>query len=466
MSANTETCANTDKSECGYNEFRRLKYFHGMLLDEKDFRAEQQYHTGKRRFLNRMLHGSGVVCGLELKGEKGKRWIKITSGLALDCSGNEIWVDKDLRIDLASLLPPKAKGTGKEGCRQEDEGDGLRTYYIGICYEEKPTNPVSVYLPSGGCEERTCENSQWKEGFCVQLVECCVDKLDPGVLVEYCKCKGTPFSTDKFKDPCGKCGKNPDESDATKGTAQKTAEQTPAGVAWCQCMVLENFCESSVPCGECCSCEQPCFVILGQIKVDKDKYVLEKLCMNECRRYVLTGRLVQQILVRLLSGASAFFDMKVGDQKVPLPNNLEEYIYNPIKALCWWLPYKLQGGQFEWLNCEKKQPAQTLDPEALLVEAKMAVAKSEAVLLQVSELQTTNKALVQQLQQFEIPKVVKGATLVKPADAESTTTEKPAVAEIATEAKPAVTEKATEEKPKVAESEQPADKQSPKPKKG
>src|SRR6478672_10022031 len=155
MSANSQTCADKDKSVCDYNEFRRLRYFHGMLLDEKDFQAEQLYHSGKRRFLNRMLHGSGVVCGLELGGKKEGRWIEITSGFALDCSGNEIWVPKNQNIDLASLLP---KGKGKPGaeCVDDEHPDQPKTYYIGIRYDEKPTNPVSVYLPSGNCEERTC----------------------------------------------------------------------------------------------------------------------------------------------------------------------------------------------------------------------------------------------------------------------------------------------------------------------
>ena len=76
MSANTDKCADKDKTFCDYNEFRRLRYFHGMLLDDKDFQAEQQYHAGKRRLLNRMLHGSGVVCGLDIKGKKDGQWIE------------------------------------------------------------------------------------------------------------------------------------------------------------------------------------------------------------------------------------------------------------------------------------------------------------------------------------------------------------------------------------------------------
>jgi hypothetical protein len=443
MSANTETCANNDKSYCDYNEFRRLKYFHGMLLDEKDFRAEQQYHTGKRRFLNRMLHGSGVVCGLELDGEKGKSWIKITPGLAFDCSGNEIWVEKDLQIDLASLLPPKDKGKAKGECRPEDEKDGLRTYYIGICYQEKPTTPVSVYLPSGGCEERSCENSQWKEGYCVQLVDCCPEKLNPGVLVEWCKCKGSTPPKGKYKDLCGKCNKPPEPADP------KQPGQTVENEAYCRCLVVENFCESSVPCPECGSCDESCFVILGQIKIDKDKVVLEKLCMNECRRYVLTGRMVQQILVRMLSGASGLFNMRLGDKKEKLPENLEEFIYNPFKALCWWLPFKLQGGQFEWLNCEEtKQVAD--DPKAIMAAVMNVNATSAAVRLQLDNLEKESQSLKERIQKLGIDK--------------TDVSEAPGKAKV-TEAEPAKAEVADTEpldKSKVVESEPPADKQSPK----
>jgi hypothetical protein len=188
MSANTEKCADKDKTVCDYNEFRRLRYFHGMLLDDKDFQAEQQYHSGKRRLLNRMLHGSGVVCGLDLKGKQDGRWIEISAGLALDCSGNEIYVPKKQRIDLASLLPPKDRPKSAD-CIEVEDDDDTKTYYIGIRYEEKPTNPVSVYLPSGSCEEKTCENSRYKEGFCIEVVDCCPEKYSPGLFASFCGCE-------------------------------------------------------------------------------------------------------------------------------------------------------------------------------------------------------------------------------------------------------------------------------------
>jgi hypothetical protein len=368
MSANTETCANNDKSVCDYNEFRRLRYFHGMLLDEKDFREEQQYHAKKRRLLNRMLHGSGVVCGLELRGKKGKRSIQVTSGLALDCSGNEIWVSKDLKIDLASLLPPKNKPKGEPECKPVDGEDNLKTYYIGIRYDEKPTNPVSVYLPSGDCEERTCENSRWKEGYCVEIVECCYDDETPGLLKNLCDCEGNgPLDKEKYKGSCGKCGPDPSE---TKDPAAGTQPDPARAKEWCECMVFEEFCEQSVPCPECCSCDHPCHVILGQIKIDPQTGLLETVCMNECRRYVLTGRLVQQVFLRIVSGAEDRFQVKIPDKdpvKLKVGEKFADYIYNPIKALCFWLFYRGKGGDFDFLGCDMKPLPVEKEVERLVI---------------------------------------------------------------------------------------------------
>ena len=62
--------------------------------------------------------------------------------------------------------------------------------------------------------------------------------------------------------------------------------------------------------------------------------------------------------LRILSKAEDRFEVKVGNND---PVKLKEgefadYIYNPIKAVCAWLFYKLKGGEFNWLGCDK-QPA-------------------------------------------------------------------------------------------------------------
>jgi hypothetical protein len=342
MIANKEKCADKDKSVCDYNEYRRLRYFHGMLLDDKDFKAEQDYHTRKRRFLNRMLHGWGVVCGLELKGKKGERSIEVTSGFALDCSGNEIWVPHGKAIDLASLLPAKDKGNREGECIEEEPGKP-NTYYIGVRYEEKPSDPVSVYMPSGSCEERTCENSRFKEGYCIELVTCS-ENTDPDTYPGLIK---------------GLCGCTPDFEKPEEKDLPACSDYSASGPKeLCQQLIMEQFCEQSVPCPECCSCEKPCFVVLGKIEVNKDCR-LESICLNNCRRYVLTFRLLQHMLQAIFAGAlgeNGYFKMQdQNNNKISLPDDANEWVYNPIKALCWWLPYKFAGGEFSWLGCDKKE---------------------------------------------------------------------------------------------------------------
>lgn len=345
MIANKEECAGKDSGVCDYNEYQRLRYFHGMLLNDKDFQAEQAYHIRKRRFLNRMLHGWGVVCGLELIGKKGDRSIDVTSGLALDCCGNEIWVPNDKPIDLASLLPGKDKGNNEGECIEKELGKP-NSYYIGVRYYEKPSNPVSVYAP-GSCEERTCENSRVKEGYCIELVDC-NEKPDPqkypGLINDLCGCK-PPFQ-------------KPDKD-------LSCAEPSDDPKTLCEQWKMEEFCKQSVPCPECCSGEKPCYVVLGRIEVDKECRLV-RICMNECRRYVLTPRLLQHMLLAVFANAlgnNGYIKMVDKEGKTfPLPD-VHEWVYNPIEAVCQLLPQLVNDRTIRWLTCEKKLP--TTERQAL-----------------------------------------------------------------------------------------------------
>ena len=347
MIANKEKCADKDSGVCDYNEYQRLRYFHGMLLDDAAFQAEQAYHIRKRRFLNRMLHGWGVVCGLELTGKKGDRSIDVTSGMALDCCGNEIWVPHRKPIDLLSLLPCEDKGKKEGECFEENE-ETPKSYYVGVRYYERPSSPVSVYLPSGSCEERTCENSRVKEGYCIELVRC-NEKPKPeginGIIKDLCACDAT------FK---------PEEKDLPVCPDYTSADPKEL----CQQLIMSRFCEQSVPCPECCSNDKPCFVVLGQIKIDKN-CKLDSICLNECRRYVLTPRLLQHILLTVFTGAlgeDGYIKLvdKEGKETFALPE-VQDWVYNPMKAICAWLPNLVNDRRIEWLGCDKKPT--NVDPQ-------------------------------------------------------------------------------------------------------
>jgi len=75
---------------CSVRSFERNNYFHGKMLSARDLRQEQEYFNEKRRLINRMIHGWGIVCGLEVALEGPCLVVK--PGLALDCCGNELLV--------------------------------------------------------------------------------------------------------------------------------------------------------------------------------------------------------------------------------------------------------------------------------------------------------------------------------------------------------------------------------------
>ncbi|MBW2662857.1 MAG: hypothetical protein JRD93_12905 [Deltaproteobacteria bacterium] len=141
---------------CSYNDIKRTNYFHGMLMTERDFREEQIYHIEKRKLLNRMLHGWGVVCGLKVKPTvPPSPNIIIEGGLALDCFGNEILVCEEQTVDLT--VKPCATTAAYEAL------------YVVIKYDERGTKPEPVYAPGGSCEEKTCNFSRIQEGFCIEV---------------------------------------------------------------------------------------------------------------------------------------------------------------------------------------------------------------------------------------------------------------------------------------------------------
>ncbi|MBP3858074.1 MAG: hypothetical protein IK990_20920 [Ruminiclostridium sp.] len=82
--------------------FERNKYFYGKLLSVEDFNFEQKYMNDKRRLVNRLVHGIGVVSGLNVV-RVDDMTISVESGLAFDTTGREIVVDMPVTKKLSML---------------------------------------------------------------------------------------------------------------------------------------------------------------------------------------------------------------------------------------------------------------------------------------------------------------------------------------------------------------------------
>lgn len=140
-----------------YYPFERNRYFYGKLLTVRDFESEQKYVNDKRRFLNRTLHGTGVVAGLQVVMIDDKS-ISVQSGIALDDLGREIVVPSPVTLKLAMV-----------------EGFTNNTYakdvYLCLAYDERGKEPVHSVANSAVRSEEVSEYNRILESYRVFVKE-------------------------------------------------------------------------------------------------------------------------------------------------------------------------------------------------------------------------------------------------------------------------------------------------------
>jgi len=98
---------------------RRPSYFNGQLLDEKDFRAEQQYHVDSWRRHQTAFHSWGVVDGLTVTVEHGKA--VVAPGVAIDSLGHDVSLDQPTVLDLTGF--PRGEAIYIVLAYEEEGGD-------------------------------------------------------------------------------------------------------------------------------------------------------------------------------------------------------------------------------------------------------------------------------------------------------------------------------------------------------
>lgn len=141
----------------------RNAYFFGKLLGVSDFDLEQDYFNSKRWLMNRLLAGSGVVCGLGVAPAAGGTRLVIDPGVAIDGWGREIIVpEQSLPFDPRVLRDAEGNTNGRI------EGGGA--VVISLCYHECGAEPAPVLAP--GCDpEGDCAPSVTREKYRVVVTE-------------------------------------------------------------------------------------------------------------------------------------------------------------------------------------------------------------------------------------------------------------------------------------------------------
>ena len=80
----------------------RPSYFRGQLLDETDFRAEQDYYRNAFLLHNTKFHSWGVVSGLTV-GLHENRKVSVAPGMAVDGLGREIVLEETAVLDVSAF---------------------------------------------------------------------------------------------------------------------------------------------------------------------------------------------------------------------------------------------------------------------------------------------------------------------------------------------------------------------------
>ncbi len=136
--------------------FERNRYYSGKMLTSSDFQAEQTYFNNKRRFINNLMYGSGVVCGCGVFSLDDLS-ILVESGVAIDGMGREIVMESSVVKKLSAI----------EGF------ESLESNLACLClrYKEDPVHTVYTMNQGTADQGKEYEYNRISEGYQLFLAD-------------------------------------------------------------------------------------------------------------------------------------------------------------------------------------------------------------------------------------------------------------------------------------------------------
>ena len=145
----------------------RPRFYAGQLLTESELNSLQAYVKGKNRLHNRYLHGSGVVCGLQVICHDCEGWVTLEEGYAIGPCGDDIIVCDKHDFDLIGHIKEcRDKNRYRNDCNPVHPNtntnclDVEEQWCITIAYEEKEVRPMASLRSSNTRSCRSCGSNQ------------------------------------------------------------------------------------------------------------------------------------------------------------------------------------------------------------------------------------------------------------------------------------------------------------------
>lgn len=162
----------------------RNRYFTGKFMTARDCAADTEYLLSRHQLHNRLLHGWGIVCGLEPsphpRPECARNWVVVSAGFAIDCYGRELV----LECDTPFRLPLRPRPTEDDEPLEPDCEPRYEPFLLCAKFHVEEVEPVPALYAEGTCDPHHTEFNRYREG--VRLV---VADVTPGCWpIEDCEC--------------------------------------------------------------------------------------------------------------------------------------------------------------------------------------------------------------------------------------------------------------------------------------
>ena len=155
-------CDDTGPDGCQPLALERLRYFTGRHMTARDFQDADAYHRSFRHLHNRVLHGWGTACGLEVechpRPECRLDRVLVRCGLALDCCGREIVVPCD-------VVSPPVDWDARPTTAGGKEPDRRFVLVLALGYRETLVEKVPVLYNPDACSTPAMEFGRIREGY-------------------------------------------------------------------------------------------------------------------------------------------------------------------------------------------------------------------------------------------------------------------------------------------------------------
>jgi len=136
---------------------KRVRYFDGQFLTDRDFVDEQNYHLDRRQRQNRLLRSPGILDGLEVAETSDSTGIKITPGTAVDYQGRLI-----ILHDIVDFEGEPLERQGKAFVLStENYADKQVTLYLS--YSQQEADQATPDAQSGDAARGSAGYTRWLE---------------------------------------------------------------------------------------------------------------------------------------------------------------------------------------------------------------------------------------------------------------------------------------------------------------